>query len=80
MYSSAFTRMMFRSWSVPMNEPMKTRLSVVVIRIVVVSRDLSTVIDGRVLFRVLSGDIDGEAMWKKMICVDEAKAKTTAVN
>lgn len=61
MYSSVLTRMIFKSWSVPMNVPMNTRLSVVVIRRVVVSRDLSAVIDGHVLWSVLEGDIDGES-------------------
>jgi hypothetical protein len=61
MYSSVLTRIIFKSWSVPMNVPMNTRLSVVVIRRVVVSRDLSAVIDGHVLLSVLEGDIDGES-------------------
>jgi len=44
-----------------MNVPMNTRLSVVVMRRVVVSRDLSAVIDGDVFWSVLEGDIDDES-------------------
>lgn len=40
---------------------MNTRLSVVVMRRVVVSRDLSAVIDGDVFWSVLEGDIDDES-------------------
>lgn len=61
MYSSVLTRMIFKSWSVPMNVPMNTRLSVVVMRRVVVSRDLRAVIDGDVFWSVLEGDIDDES-------------------
>lgn len=44
-----------------MNVPMNTRLSVVVMRRVVVSRDLRAVIDGDVFWSVLEGDIDDES-------------------
>jgi hypothetical protein len=44
-----------------MNEPMKTRLSVVAIRSVVVSSDLSAVADECALCRMLEGDNSGES-------------------